>query len=194
MIHQELGDVMTRAATVVRENKQLEEAIGKVHELHERVKRCSLSDTGSWTNQNVVFTKAVQDMFPIAFAVLQGALQRDECRGAHFKPAFAPPSLTPQNQPNVFAKPKNGAIDSKRTTNASSSLRSLLGMETRSRSITKMSTLRSSHHALDCTGWLVQNKLKKFGVNAAKPAESKTSVPHWLPRAPKFFQPIGGHL
>jgi succinate dehydrogenase / fumarate reductase flavoprotein subunit len=65
-----------------------------VNDLHERVKRCSLSDTGSWTNQNVVFTKAVQDMFPIAFAVLQGALQRDECRGAHFKAAFAPPSLT----------------------------------------------------------------------------------------------------
>lgn len=99
LIHQELGDVMTRAATVVRENSQLEEAISKVHELHDRVKRCSLSDTGSWTNQNVVFTKAVQDMFPIAFAVLQGALQRDECRGAHFKPAFAPPSLT-ATEPN----------------------------------------------------------------------------------------------
>jgi succinate dehydrogenase / fumarate reductase flavoprotein subunit len=99
LIHQELGDVMTRAATVVRENSQLEEAISKVHELHDRVKRCSLSDTGSWTNQNVVFTKAVQDMFPIAFAVLQGALQRDECRGAHFKAAFAPPSLT-ATEPN----------------------------------------------------------------------------------------------
>lgn len=94
LIHQELGDVMTRAATVVRENKQLEESIAKVHELHERVKKCSLSDTGNWTNQNVIFTKAVQDMFPLAFAVLQGALQRDECRGAHFKTAYAPPSLT----------------------------------------------------------------------------------------------------
>lgn len=85
---------MTRAATVVRENTQLQESIGKVEELHQRIKRCSLSDTGNWTNQNVIFTKAVQDMFPIAFAVLQGALQRDECRGAHFKPAFAMPSLT----------------------------------------------------------------------------------------------------
>jgi|688.fasta_scaffold00922_31 succinate dehydrogenase / fumarate reductase flavoprotein subunit len=94
LIHQELGDVMTRAATVVRENNQLRESIAKVHELHERVKRCSLSDSGSWTNQNVIFTKAVQDMFPLAFAVLQGALQRDECRGAHFKTAFSPPSLT----------------------------------------------------------------------------------------------------
>lgn len=94
LIHQELGVIMTRAATVVRENTQLQESIGKVEELHQRIKRCSLSDTGNWTNQNVIFTKAVQDMFPIAFAILQGALQRDECRGAHFKPAFAMPSLT----------------------------------------------------------------------------------------------------
>ena len=94
LVHQELGDVMTRAATVVRRNSQLEEAIGKVNDLHERAKNCSLSDTGAWTNQNVVFTKALQDMMPIAKTLLKGALQRDECRGAHYKPDFAMPSLT----------------------------------------------------------------------------------------------------
>jgi len=94
LIHQELGDVMTRAATVVRNNDQLREAYDKVSELHERARRCALSDTGSWTNQNVIFTKSLQDMFPIAKAILKGALQRDECRGAHFKPEFMPPSLT----------------------------------------------------------------------------------------------------
>jgi succinate dehydrogenase / fumarate reductase flavoprotein subunit len=93
LIHQELGDVMTKAATVVRRNDQLEEALAKVHDLYGRAKRCSLSDTGNWTNQNVVFTKALLDMFPLALAILRGALQRDECRGAHYKPAFAFPSL-----------------------------------------------------------------------------------------------------
>ena len=93
-IHQELGDTMTKAATVVRRNDQLREAIQKVDALHDRARRCSLSDTGNWTNQNVVFAKALQDMFPLAKAILQGALQRDECRGAHFKPEFAMPSLT----------------------------------------------------------------------------------------------------
>jgi succinate dehydrogenase / fumarate reductase flavoprotein subunit len=93
LIHQELGDVMTKAATVVRRNNQLSEAYGKVRDLAERAKRCSLSDTGNWTNQNVVFTKALLDMFPIALCILKGALQRDECRGAHFKPDFAMPSL-----------------------------------------------------------------------------------------------------
>jgi succinate dehydrogenase / fumarate reductase flavoprotein subunit len=94
LIHQELGDVMTKAATVVRRNDQLQDAIHKVAALNERAKRCSLSDTGNWTNQNVVFTKALLDMFPLAMTILQGALARDECRGAHYKPAFAMGSLT----------------------------------------------------------------------------------------------------
>src|SRR5947207_1014367 len=93
LIHQELGDVMTKVATVVRRNDQLQDGLAKVHELYERAKKCSLSDTGNWTNQNVVFTKALLDMFPLALTILKGALQRDECRGAHYKPAFAFASL-----------------------------------------------------------------------------------------------------
>ncbi len=93
LVHQELGDVMTKAATVVRRNDQLEDAYSTVMDLHERAKKCSLSDTGNWTNQNVVFTKALLDMFPLAKAIVKGAWQRDECRGAHYKPAFEMPSL-----------------------------------------------------------------------------------------------------
>jgi succinate dehydrogenase / fumarate reductase flavoprotein subunit len=93
LLHQELGQVMTKAATVVRHNGPLKEAYAKVSELAERAQRCSLSDTGHWTNQNVVFTKALQDMFPLAKAIVKGALLRDECRGAHFKPEFAMPGL-----------------------------------------------------------------------------------------------------
>jgi succinate dehydrogenase / fumarate reductase flavoprotein subunit len=93
LIHQELGDVMTKVATVVRRNDQLQQGLDKVHELYDRAKKCSLSDSGNWTNQNVVFTKALLDMFPLAFTILKGALQRDECRGAHYKPAFSFSSL-----------------------------------------------------------------------------------------------------
>jgi succinate dehydrogenase / fumarate reductase, flavoprotein subunit len=93
LIHQELGDVMTRAATVVRHNAQLDEAYQTVDELHQRALRCSMSDTGSWTNQNVIFTKALQDMFPVAKAILKGARMRDECRGAHYKPDHSLPSI-----------------------------------------------------------------------------------------------------
>lgn len=93
LIHQELGDVMTRNVTVVRRNDQLREAYEQICQLEQRAARASLSDTGQWTNQNVVFTKALMDMFPLAKVVTKGALLRDECRGAHFKPEFAMPPI-----------------------------------------------------------------------------------------------------
>ena len=109
LLHQELGQVMTKAATVVRLNATLKEAYGKVSELAERAERCSLSDTGAWTNQNVVFTKALCDMFPLAKAILKGALQRDECRGAHYKPEFALPGLsTPTDSGRT--SPRGGSL------------------------------------------------------------------------------------
>jgi succinate dehydrogenase / fumarate reductase flavoprotein subunit len=92
-LHQELGGLMTRVATVVRRNDQLAAAYGEVCTLEERWRRCGLSDTGNWTNQNVVFAKSLGDMFPVAKLILKGALLRDECRGAHFKPDFAAPGI-----------------------------------------------------------------------------------------------------
>ena len=97
LIHQELGNVMTKAATVVRRNDVLSDAYAKVVELEARAQRCSLSDSGNWTNQNVVFTKALVDMFPLAKVIVKGALQRDESRGAHFKPDFSMPGLEAAN-------------------------------------------------------------------------------------------------
>jgi succinate dehydrogenase / fumarate reductase flavoprotein subunit len=92
-LHQELGALMTRVATVVRRNDQLQAAYDEVGGLEARWRRCAVSDTGNWTNQNVVFTKALGDMFPLAKLILKGALLRDECRGAHFKPEFAMPGI-----------------------------------------------------------------------------------------------------
>jgi succinate dehydrogenase / fumarate reductase, flavoprotein subunit len=92
-LHQELGRLMTHVATVVRRNDQLSAAYDEVCQMAERWARCAVSDTGNWTNQNVVFTKALGDMFPVAKLILKGALMRDECRGAHFKPEFAMPGL-----------------------------------------------------------------------------------------------------
>jgi succinate dehydrogenase / fumarate reductase flavoprotein subunit len=92
-LHQELGNLMTRVATVVRRNDQLAQAYDDACRMEERWRRCAVSDTGNWTNQNVVFTKALGDMFPVAKLILKGALLRDECRGAHFKPEFAMPGI-----------------------------------------------------------------------------------------------------
>ncbi|NQU25435.1 MAG: succinate dehydrogenase flavoprotein subunit [Candidatus Nealsonbacteria bacterium] len=92
-LHAELGNVMTAAATVVRHNDQLEEAYGKVSELQRQADVASLSDKGTWANQNLIFVRALRDMFPLAKTILKGALARDECRGAHYKPEFAMPEV-----------------------------------------------------------------------------------------------------
>ena len=92
-IHRQLGDIMTRTATVVRRNDQLSQAYDEVCQLEKVWEQCSLSDTGNWTNQNVIFTKSVGDMFPLAKLILKGALLRDECRGAHYKPNFSMPGI-----------------------------------------------------------------------------------------------------
>lgn len=111
LIHQELGDVMTKAATVVRRNDQLSHAIDTVQSLYARAKKCSLSDTGAWTNQNVVFTKSLIDMFPLALAILKGALQRDESRGAHYKPDFSHGSLTKGASPGDLRREAEAWVD-----------------------------------------------------------------------------------
>ena len=106
LLHQELGDVMTKAATVVRHNDQLRDAIEKVNELAERVEHCSLSDTGNWTNQNVVFTKALRDMFPLAKAILQ---RRPGPRRMPRRPLQAGRSTCPASTPTDPAEKRRQA-------------------------------------------------------------------------------------
>jgi len=93
LLHQRLGKAMTETATVIRHNDDLDRAYAEVSELEDRAARCGLSDNGNWTNQNVVFARTLRDMFPLAKTILRGARARDECRGAHYKPEFAMPSL-----------------------------------------------------------------------------------------------------
>ena len=91
-LHRELGESMTRNVTVVRNNKDLQVTIDKIKELQERYQRVALSDSSNWTNQTFSFTRAVGDMLTLAEVIAVGALKRDECRGAHFKPEFQIPS------------------------------------------------------------------------------------------------------
>jgi succinate dehydrogenase / fumarate reductase flavoprotein subunit len=92
-VHQELGRVMTRTATVIRHNAELAAAYDAVCELEEQARRCRLADRGRWVNQDAAFVRALGDMFPLAKTILRGALLRDECRGAHYKPEFALPEI-----------------------------------------------------------------------------------------------------
>lgn len=84
----EMGQVMTSACTVVRDNQRLEDALNQCQQWKQRYKSVRLSDTGMWTNQNLSYTRALGDMIKLAEAILKGALGRNESRGAHYKPAF----------------------------------------------------------------------------------------------------------
>lgn len=98
LIHRELGELMTRNVTVVRNNKELQQTLAELDKLADRYRRAGLSDRAMWTNQNLSFTRALADMLMLAKVIAQGALLRDECRGAHYKPEFqipAPKSESP---------------------------------------------------------------------------------------------------
>jgi succinate dehydrogenase / fumarate reductase flavoprotein subunit len=88
LLWQEMGKWMTDNCTVVRHNEKLEKTLQQCEQWKERYKRVKLSDTGMWTNQNLSFARATRDMIILAEAILRGALQRNESRGAHFKPAY----------------------------------------------------------------------------------------------------------
>lgn len=85
---QEMGRWMTDNCTVVRHNDKLEKTVSQMQDWKGRYQKVKLSDTGMWTNQNLSFTRALRDMILMAEAILQGALLRNESRGAHYKPAF----------------------------------------------------------------------------------------------------------
>jgi succinate dehydrogenase / fumarate reductase flavoprotein subunit len=88
LLWQEVGKFMTDNCTVVRHNEKLEETLARCQEWKSRYEKVKLSDTGMWTNQNLSFTRALRDMILMAEAILKGALQRNESRGAHYKPAY----------------------------------------------------------------------------------------------------------
>jgi succinate dehydrogenase / fumarate reductase flavoprotein subunit len=84
----ELGDLMTENVTVVRHNKKLKETDDKLLEFKDRWGRIGLNDKGKWANQEVLFVRQLWNMLELARPMTLGALNRNESRGAHFKPEF----------------------------------------------------------------------------------------------------------
>ncbi|EDL63201.1 succinate dehydrogenase flavoprotein subunit [Bacillus sp. SG-1] len=88
VIHKELGEWMTDNVTVVRYNDKLKETDNKILELMERYKNININDTQKWSNQGAMFTRQLGNMLQLARVITIGALNRDESRGAHYKPDF----------------------------------------------------------------------------------------------------------
>jgi len=88
VLHKELGEWMTNNMTVVRYNAKLKETDNKILELMERYKNININDTAKWSNQGAAFTRQLQNMMQLARVMTIGALNRNESRGAHYKPEF----------------------------------------------------------------------------------------------------------
>jgi succinate dehydrogenase / fumarate reductase flavoprotein subunit len=87
-IWRELGDIMTEHVTVTRINKNLELAESKIRDLQVRHQKINLSDRTKWSNQTLNFARELGNMLILARVITLGALQRNESRGAHYKPDF----------------------------------------------------------------------------------------------------------
>ncbi|WEG13948.1 succinate dehydrogenase flavoprotein subunit [Pullulanibacillus sp. KACC 23026] len=88
IIHKELGEWMTDNVTVVRENKKLLQTDQKIQELMERYQSININDTSKWSNSGASFTRQLWNMLQLARVITIGAYNRNESRGAHYKPEF----------------------------------------------------------------------------------------------------------
>ncbi|MGG3450809.1 MULTISPECIES: succinate dehydrogenase flavoprotein subunit [Bacillaceae] len=88
VLHKELGEWMTANVTVVRYNDKLQKTDDKIVELLERYKNIDINDTAKWSNQGAMFTRQLKNMLHLARVITIGALNRNESRGAHYKPDF----------------------------------------------------------------------------------------------------------
>jgi len=79
---------MTDNVTVVRYNDKLKQTDEKIQELMERYQNININDTSKWSNAGASFTRQLWNMLVLARVITIGALERNESRGAHYKPEF----------------------------------------------------------------------------------------------------------
>jgi succinate dehydrogenase / fumarate reductase flavoprotein subunit len=87
-LHEEMGRWMTDNVTVVRYNDRLRATDEKLQELQERLKKISIYDSNLWATQALPHARQLKNMLELARVITLGALNRDESRGAHYKPEF----------------------------------------------------------------------------------------------------------
>src|SRR5829696_6591974 len=88
VLHQEMGKWMTDNVTVVRYNEKLKATDNKLLELMDRYKRISINDSNLWATMALPHARHLDNMLELARVITLGALNRNESRGAHFKPEF----------------------------------------------------------------------------------------------------------
>jgi succinate dehydrogenase / fumarate reductase flavoprotein subunit len=88
IIHQEMGKWMTDNVTVVRYNDKLKATDDKLLELMDRYTRISINDSNLWATMALPHARHLDNMLELSRVITLGALNRNESRGAHYKPEF----------------------------------------------------------------------------------------------------------
>lgn len=88
VLHQEMGEWMTDNVTVVRYNDKLKATDNKLLELMDRYKRISINDSNLWATMALPHARHLDNMLELARVITLGALNRNESRGAHYKPEY----------------------------------------------------------------------------------------------------------
>jgi succinate dehydrogenase / fumarate reductase flavoprotein subunit len=87
-LHRDLGEMMMANVLIVRDNKTLEKAYNSIPDFETRFKDIKCVDNNDWANPTPSFINQLYCMIQLSKIITKGALQRDEFRGAHFKPEF----------------------------------------------------------------------------------------------------------
>lgn len=87
-LHHELGETMLKNVAIVRVNKDLAQCDLELQDLLKRWDNIGVADKGHWANQEAMFVRQLRNMIILARVICLAALNRNESRGAHYKPEF----------------------------------------------------------------------------------------------------------
>jgi succinate dehydrogenase / fumarate reductase flavoprotein subunit len=109
-IRLELQETMMSKVGVFREAKILQEALDKVHELEKRAENIQIDDKGMKFNTDLTEAMELDNLLHFAELIVQGALNRQESRGAQYRRDF--PKRDDQNWlKHTIAVKKDGKIE-----------------------------------------------------------------------------------
>jgi succinate dehydrogenase / fumarate reductase flavoprotein subunit len=84
-LRQELQEVMMKKVGLFRDEQSLTEALEKVRELEERVKKIQIDDKGMQFNTDLTEALELDNLLHFAEIIVCGALNRKESRGAQYR-------------------------------------------------------------------------------------------------------------
>ena len=83
-----MQSVMTEKVGIFRHGEQLSEAVSELQSLYERASRIKVSDTSRGVNPELCAAYRAKKMLKLSLCVANGALAREESRGAHSREDF----------------------------------------------------------------------------------------------------------